>query len=112
MTGVIVDPCTHEHGSLPIERMSNKKDLTMTDKEVKLYTLSTCSHCKSTKRLLAECTIQYDVVEVDLTEGEERKAILEDIKKVNPRCSFPTLIIGDKVIVGYKEKEIKEALGL
>ena len=84
----------------------------MTDKEVKLYTLSTCSHCKSTKRLLAECTIEYDSVDVDLLEGEERKAILEDIKKVNPRCSFPTLIIGDKVVVGYKEKEIKEALGL
>ena len=84
----------------------------MTDKDVKLYTLSTCSHCKSTKRLLAECTIEYDFVDVDLLEGEERKAILEDIKKVNPRCSFPTLIIGDKVIVGYKEKEIKEALGL
>lgn len=84
----------------------------MTDKDVKLYTLSTCSHCKSTKRLLAECTIQYDFVDVDLLEGEERKAILEDIKKVNPRCSFPTLIIGEKVIVGYKEKEIKEALGL
>lgn len=84
----------------------------MTDKDVKLYTLSTCSHCKSTKRLLAECTIQYDFIDVDLLEGEERKAILEDIKKVNPRCSFPTLIIGEKVIVGYKEKEIKEALGL
>ena len=82
------------------------------DKDVKLYTLSTCSHCKSTKRLLAECTIEYDFVDVDLLEGDERKAILEDIKKVNPRCSFPTLIIGDKVIVGYKEKEIKEALGL
>ncbi|MBW2611732.1 MAG: glutaredoxin family protein [Deltaproteobacteria bacterium] len=84
----------------------------MTDKKVKLYTLSTCSHCKSTKRLLAECTIEYDFVEVDLLEGDERKVILEDIKKVNPRCSFPTLIIGDKVIVGYKEKDIKEALGL
>jgi len=84
----------------------------MTDKEVKLYTLSTCGHCKSTKRLLAECTIEYDFVDVDLLEGEERKAIIEDIKKVNPRCSFPTLIIGDKVVVGYKEKEIKEALGL
>ena len=84
----------------------------MTDKEVKLYTLTTCSHCKSTKRLLAECTIEYDFVDVDTLEGEERKAILEDIKKVNPRCSFPTLIIGDKVIVGYKEKEIKEALGI
>jgi len=84
----------------------------MTDKEVKLYTLTTCSHCKSTKRLLAECTIEYDFVDVDTLEGEERKAILEDIKKVNPRCSFPTLIIGETVIVGYKEKEIKEALGL
>ena len=84
----------------------------MNDKSVKLYTLSTCSHCKSTKRLLNECTIQYEFVDVDLLEGEERKAILEDIKKINPRCSFPTLIIGDKVIVGYKEKDIKEALGL
>ncbi|MCG6909237.1 MAG: glutaredoxin family protein [Deltaproteobacteria bacterium] len=84
----------------------------MAEKDVKLYTLSTCSHCKSTKRLLSECTIEYDFVDVDLLEGEERKAILEDVKKVNPRCSFPTLIIGDKVIVGYKEKEIKEALGL
>jgi hypothetical protein len=49
---------------------------------------------------------------VDLLEGEERKLILEDIKKINPRCSFPTLIIGDKVIVGFKENDIKEALGI
>ena len=84
----------------------------MSDNPVKIYSLSTCSHCKSTKRLLAECTIEYDFVDVDTLEGEERKAILEDIKKVNPRCSFPTLIIGETVIVGYKEKEIKEALGL
>jgi len=97
---------------MPIEWNSKEKDLAMTDKEVKLYTLTTCSHCKSTKRLLAECTVEYDFVDVDTLEGEERKAILEDIKKVNPRCSFPTLIIGETVIVGYKEKEIKEALGL
>jgi len=79
---------------------------------VKLYTLSTCSHCKSTKKLLADCTVQYDFVDVDLLQGEERAAILEDVKKFNPKCSFPTIIIGDKVIVGYKEQEIKEALGL
>jgi glutaredoxin len=47
-----------------------------------------------------------------MLEGDERRAIIEDVKKFNPRCSFPTVIIGDKVIVGYKEKEIKEALGL
>ena len=84
----------------------------MSDTPVKIFSLSTCSHCKSTKKFLSDCTVRYDFVDVDLLEGEERKAILEDVKKFNPKCSFPTIIIGDKVIVGFKEKEIKEALGL
>jgi glutaredoxin-like protein NrdH len=79
---------------------------------VKIFSLSTCSHCRAAKKFLGECTIKYEFVDVDLLEGDERKAIIEDVKKFNPRCSFPTVIIGDKVIVGYKEKEIKEALGL
>jgi glutaredoxin-like protein NrdH len=84
----------------------------MSDNPVKLYSLSTCSHCKSTKKFLSDCTVMYDFVDVDLLQGEERKAILEDVKKFNPKCSFPTIIIGDKVIVGFKENEIREALGL
>jgi len=79
---------------------------------VKIFSLSTCSHCKATKKFLGDCTIKYDFVDVDLLQGEERSAILEEVKKFNPNCSFPTVIIGDKVIVGFKEKEIKEALGL
>ncbi|MDD2390085.1 MAG: glutaredoxin family protein [Desulfobacterales bacterium] len=79
---------------------------------VKLYTLSTCSHCNATKKFLGECIIKYEFVDVDLLHGEERKAILKDVMAFNPQCSFPTIIIGDKVIIGYKEKEIKEALGL
>ncbi len=82
------------------------------EKPVKIYSLSTCSHCKTTKKLLDECQVEYEFQDVDLLEGEERAAILEDVKKLNPRCSFPTIIIGDKVIVGYKENEIMEALGL
>jgi glutaredoxin-like protein NrdH len=78
-----------------------------TEKPITVYSLSTCSHCKSTKKLLAECTVQYDFVDVDLLEGDERKSILKDIKKFNPKCSFPTVIIGDTVIVGYKEEKIK-----
>ncbi|MBU1340109.1 MAG: glutaredoxin family protein [Proteobacteria bacterium] len=77
-----------------------------------LYALSTCSHCKSTKKLLSECNVEYEYIEVDDLEGEERKAILADIKTLNPRCSFPTVKINDIVIVGYKEKQIKEALGI
>ena len=82
------------------------------EKPVKIYTLSTCSHCKATKKFLDECHVEYEFEDVDLAKGEERKAILEDVKKWNPNCSFPTVIIKDKVIVGYKEDEIKEALGL
>jgi glutaredoxin len=99
-------------GSCRFTESAKERTTKMADKPVMIYTLSTCSHCKSTKKLLDECTIQYDFVDVDLLEGDERKAILEDIKKINPRCSFPTILIGDKVIVGFKEKEIKEALGL
>ncbi|MFO7785051.1 MAG: glutaredoxin family protein [Thermodesulfobacteriota bacterium] len=80
--------------------------------DIKMYSLSTCSHCKATKKLLNECEAQYDFTDVDLLEGEERQAVLEEVRKVNPRCSFPTIIIGDVVIVGYKEDEIKEALGI
>ena len=82
------------------------------DKDIKVFSLSTCSHCKATKKLLDECTIKFEFVDVDLLEGEERQAMVEEVKKVNERCSFPTIIIGEKVIVGYKEKDIKEALGL
>jgi glutaredoxin-like protein NrdH len=82
------------------------------ENHVKLYTLSTCSHCRATKEFLNDCSIKYDFEDVDLLEGEERKAILEDVKKWNPKCSFPTIVIGDKVIAGFKEDEIKEALGI
>ena len=79
---------------------------------VKLYTLSTCSHCKATKKFLNDFNVEYEFTDVDLLQGEERTAILEEVRKWNPRCSFPTIIVGDKVIVGNKEEQIKEALGL
>ncbi len=77
-----------------------------------IYSLSTCSHCKAAKRFLSNCSVEYTFVDVDCLKGDERKAIVADIKKLNPRCSFPTIVINDKVIVGFQEDEIKEALGL
>jgi len=77
-----------------------------------MYTLSTCIHCKNVKKFLDKCDVKYEFKDVDLLTGEERDAVLEDLRKVNAECSFPTIIIGNKVIVGFKEKEIQEALGL
>lgn len=82
------------------------------EKQIKIFTLSTCSHCKATKKFLDECQVKYEFEDVDMLKGEERKAILEDVKKWNPNCTFPTILIGEQVIVGFKEDKIKEALGL
>ncbi|MCK9230505.1 MAG: glutaredoxin family protein [Syntrophales bacterium] len=79
---------------------------------VKLYSLSTCGHCKAVKHLLDELGIQYEYTDVDLLETEDRASAVAEVKRINPRSSFPTLIIGDRVVVGNREQEIREALGL
>jgi glutaredoxin-like protein NrdH len=79
---------------------------------VKMYTLSTCSHCKATKQFLKDCDVPYDYTDVDLLEGDEKQLVLNEIVRHNPHRSFPTILIGDKVIVGFNEKAIREALGI
>ena len=79
---------------------------------IKIFTLSTCSHCKAAKRLLNELNVDYDFMDVDLLTGENRRAAIAEVRQYNPHVSFPTVIIGDRVIVGNKEDEIREALGL
>ncbi|MFH1057474.1 MAG: glutaredoxin family protein [Pseudomonadota bacterium] len=79
---------------------------------IKLYALSTCSHCRNAKKLLDEHQLAYDSVEVDLCPLDQREAVLDEVRQYNPSLSFPTLVIGDKVIVGYRENEIKELLGI
>jgi glutaredoxin len=80
--------------------------------KVKMYTLSTCSHCKATKKFLHDNGITFDYVDVDLLQGDERQNILQEVEKYNPQRSFPTIIIGNNIIIGFKENDIKEALGL
>ncbi len=84
----------------------------MSQCDVKLYALSTCIHCRHTKDYLNSCGVGYECIDVDKLEGEERKKMIEEIKEINPACSFPTIIIGDKIIVGFRQDEIKEALNL
>ncbi|MBU2055637.1 MAG: glutaredoxin family protein [Proteobacteria bacterium] len=79
---------------------------------VKIYTLSTCSHCKSAKKFLGDHSVVYECTDVDLLEGEARKSALDEIRKYNPTCSFPTILIGERVIVGFNELAIRGALEL
>ena len=65
-----------------------------------LYGLSTCKHCQTTRKILSDNNIEYNYIQVDDLEGEERKSTLADIRKINPRCSFPTIKINGIVIIG------------
>jgi glutaredoxin-like protein NrdH len=84
----------------------------MTEQNVKLYALSTCIHCKDAKTFLDKCGVDYDCVHVDQLDGEEKRQLIEEIKKTNPACAFPMLMVGDKVIIGFRKDEIREALNL
>jgi glutaredoxin len=81
--------------------------------KIVLYALSTCVWCKKLKKLLKKLGVKYSFIFVDELEGKEKEKIMKQLEKWNPRRSFPTVVINDeKCIVGYKEDEIKEALGL
>lgn len=82
------------------------------EKKIKLYALSTCSHCKAIKKLLEEGSWKFDYVDVDLLRGGARRETLAEVRQLNKRCSFPTILVGDHVIVGFRENDIREALEL
>lgn len=77
---------------------------------VKVYSLSTCPWCKKVKKFLDEKNVEYEVVDVDLVQGDEQKQALEEVEKLTGKRAFPVTVIKDEVISGYKEDKIEEAL--
>lgn len=79
-------------------------------KKIVLYALQTCSHCKDLKAWLTERRVPFQTVYVDMLFGAERNDTMRHLRRINPTISFPTLVVGGTTIVGFKEKEIREAL--
>jgi glutaredoxin len=79
--------------------------------KIKLYTLSTCSHCLRTKKFFKENSIEAEITDVDLLTGAEREKVMDEVRKLNPDCTFPTICIDDEVVVGFNEERILKALG-
>ncbi|MGF3554243.1 MAG: glutaredoxin family protein [Thermoplasmatota archaeon] len=81
--------------------------------KIMLYALSTCGWCKKTKDLLNDLGVEYSYIFVDLLEKQDKDKVMDEIRKWNPACSFPTIVINNKeCIVGFKEDKIKEVLGV
>jgi glutaredoxin len=79
---------------------------------VKLYALSTCPYCRMTRRYLDESDVEYELTEVDLLEGKEKDDAVAEVRRISGGTSFPVVVIGDEVIVGFNKVRIKELLSL
>jgi glutaredoxin len=79
---------------------------------VKVFALTTCPYCRMARAYLDENNVAYDVVEVDQLEGDEKTAAIAEVKGVSGGTSFPVVIVGDEIIVGFNKKRMKELLDL
>lgn len=84
----------------------------MAIKKVFLYTLSTCPWCRKTKLYFQERNIPFDFVDYDLQSPEVQEKIQEIIKRSGSDMSFPWVLIGDIVIVGWNPEKYAELLEL
>jgi glutaredoxin-like protein NrdH len=94
---------------MQFSKVSGKKN----DHKVTLYALSTCVWCKMTKQYLSENGVEYDYIDVDLLEDEEKEKIRQLITSKGGSLSYPTTIVDDKVVItGFRKDKLKEALGI
>lgn len=81
--------------------------------KVMLYALSTCGWCRKARAFLDEHDIPYDYVYVDELKGARRDEVMEQIRRWNPKGSFPTIVIDDaQAVVGFQEDRLREVFGL
>jgi glutaredoxin-like protein NrdH len=77
-----------------------------------LMAISTCPRCQRMKKFLEMKNVKVTIVDIDLLPKDEKKAHLRFLQPINPRLSFPTLIVGELAVVGEDYDSVKEVLGL
>ena len=93
------DPMLYELGMNPVS-----------DKPI-MYALTTCLHCKNTKKFLEENHYDVTVIHLDDYCDAQRAELMEKVRKYNPRGTFPVVLMPNgKVIVGFRKTLLEEAM--
>ena len=80
---------------------------------VVLYALSTCVWCKMTKQFLQDSDVEFEYINVDLCEEDEKQKSRQHIQSKGGSLTYPTTIVDDSVVItGFRKDKLKEALGL
>ncbi len=94
---------------MQFSKVSGKKN----DHKVNLYALSTCVWCRLTKQFLNENNVEYEYIDVDLVDENDKQKIHEIIQNKSGSLSYPTTIIDGKIVInGFRKDKLKEELGL
>jgi len=73
--------------------------------KVKIYSTPTCPFCKLAKEFFKKYNVAYEDVNV----AEDEKARDEMVEK-SGQMRVPVIEIGDKIIVGFNEQELKKKM--
>jgi len=66
-----------------------------------------------TKQFLKDNDVEYEYIDVDLCEEEDKQKIREHIQSKGGPLSYPTTIIDDNMLItGFRTDKLRETLGL
>ncbi len=85
----------------------------ISQRDVKIFALSTCIWCKKTKRLMDDNNITYKYLDVDLLNNEDKQEAVSEMKKHINNISFPLIVIDNEIAIkGFQEKELRSTLNV
>ncbi|NQT95721.1 MAG: NrdH-redoxin [Candidatus Omnitrophica bacterium] len=77
------------------------------DKKVLVYSTPTCPHCIRTKEFLKTNNIIFE--DIDVSDNTEKG---EEMVERSGQMGVPVIDIDGKLIIGFDQQAIKEALGI
>ncbi|MEJ2272935.1 MAG: glutaredoxin family protein [Candidatus Bathyarchaeota archaeon] len=84
---------------------SNKKH------KVLIYSISTCGWCNRAKKFLKDNNVEYEYVDIDQCNTEDKRKIIKDIQSRGGTLAYPTLIIDNETLLtGAPQDKLREIL--
>ena len=81
--------------------------------KVLLYAISTCGWCKRAKNFLNENSVQYEYLDIDTCNSEDKNKSMNDILNRGGRLAYPTIIVDNKLLLtGPTPEKLREVLEL
>jgi glutaredoxin 3 len=77
-------------------------------KKVKVYSTPNCNLCEQTRKFLTEKGVDFEYIDVT----RDRDGLQEMRELSKGARSAPVISVGDKVVVGFNEKELEKAISL